>query len=180
VQKDNTYLKRGEGKLKGNIKKNDFYNFYTKNSKETLVSRPSYNSFIKDLLTAFSTSIVEEGLELKINKIGKLRVRSNNLRFFKNDGTRSKSLRVNWHETWAHWHSKYPSLSRQEITEVENKTVVYHENEHTDQEFYDHHWDKATINLKFKSFYKFKASRQFSRLIAKVVKDPNRKVFYYG
>jgi hypothetical protein len=180
VQKTNTYLKRGEGKLKGNIKKNDFYDFYVKNSKEVLVNRPVYNNFIKELLTAFSTSVVEEGLELKVNRVGKLRVRSNPLKFFKKDGTRFKSLKVNWHETWAYWHGKHPGLSRQEITEIPNKKVIYHENDHSNQEFYDHYWDKATINLKFKSFYKFKASRQFSRLIAKVVKDPNRKVFYYG
>jgi hypothetical protein len=66
------------------------------------------------------------------------------------------------------------------ITEIDNKTVIYHENEHSNQEFYEHHWDKLTANLKYKNFYKFKPSRQYSRLIAKVVKDPNRKTFYYG
>lgn len=180
VQKNNLYLKRGLGKLKGSIKKNDFFNFYLKNAKETLVTKPVYNNFIKELLNNFSTAIVEEGLELKVNKIGKIRVRSNNLKFFKKDGTLSKSLKVDWHKTWATWFNKYPELSRQEITEIPNKKVIYHENDHTNQEFYDHHWDKATANLKYKSFFKFKASRQYSRLIAKVVKDPNRKVFYYG
>ena len=180
VEETNTYLKRGKGKIAGSIKKDAFYKFYEQNAKEKRVPRVRYNAFIKELLTRYSHAIVELGLELKINKIGKIRVRSQKLRFFNKDGKRNKNLRVDWHKTWAYWHSKYPELNRQEITQIENKTVIYHENDHTDQEFYGHHWDNLTASLKYKSFYGFKASRQYSRLIAKVVKDPNRKVFYYG
>jgi len=176
----NSYLKRGKGKIAGSIKKDAFYKFYESNAKEKKVTRVVYNAFIKELLSRYSHAIVESGLELKINKIGKIRVRSHNLRFFNKDGKRNKNLRVDWHKTWAYWHSKYPELNRQEITEIKDKVVLYHDNDHTEQEFYAHHWDNLTANLKYKSFYGFKASRQYSRLIAKVVKDPNRKVFYYG
>jgi hypothetical protein len=176
----NTYLKRGKSKITGSIKKDAFYNFYDKNAKEKKVPRVVYNKFIKELLERYSTAIVETGLELKINKIGKIRIRSNKLHFFNKEGKRNKNLRVNWQKTWEYWHSKYPELNRQEITEIKNKTVIYHENEHSQQEFYSHYWDNLTANLKYKSFYGFKPSRQYSRLIARVVKDPNRKVFYYG
>ena len=65
---------RGEGKIKGEVKKNDFYKHYKDNAKEEIISKPLYNSFIKELLTTFSKAVVELGLELKINKIGKFRV----------------------------------------------------------------------------------------------------------
>jgi hypothetical protein len=175
-----SYLQRGKGKVKGNVKKNDFYKFYLENAKEKVIDRITYNAFLKEVIETFSNAIVTTGLELKINSVGKIRVRTQRLNFFKKDGVKSKSLRVDWHKTWAHWHNKYPGLSRQEITEVPDKTLIYHENEHSNQEFYEHHWDKLTTSLKFKNFYKFKPSRQYSRLIAKVVKDPNRKTFYYG
>lgn len=180
VEDSNTYLKRGKGKLAGGIKKAAFFSFYQKNAKETLVDKPTYNAFVKDLLEAYSTAVVATGLELKITKVGKLRIRSSHLNFFKVNGERSKSLKPNWQATWEFWHIKYPGLTRDEIVNINNKRVIYHENDHTDQEFYEHYWDKVTANLKFKSFYTFKASRQYSRLIAKIVKDPNRKVFYYG
>ena len=160
---------RGEGKIKGEVKKNDFYKHYKDKAKEEIISKPLYNSFIKEL-----------GLELKINKVGKFRVRSKQLHFFNKDGTRAKSLKVDWQATWSFWHEKHPSLSKEEIIDLKNKQVIYHQNDHTDGEFYEHYWDKLTNTLKYKSFYVFKPSRQFSRLIATVVKDVNRKVFYYG
>jgi hypothetical protein len=179
VQKNNIY-KRGKGKTTGSVKKDAFYTFYTKNAKEEVVDKKTYNSFLKELLHNFSTAIVELGLELKINKVGKLRIKSNPLHFFKKDGTRAKSLKVNWEATWNYWHSKYPDLTRDQIAEINNKTLIYHENEHTHQEFYQYYWDNLTIALRYKSFFSFKASRQYLRLIAKTVKDPNRKTFYYG
>jgi len=176
----NKYLKRGKGKITGSIKKAAFFSFYLKNAKETLVPNTTYKAFLKDLLETYSTEIVTSGLELRINKVGKLRIRSRKLKFFDKNNVQYKSLRPNWKASWEFWHKKYPTLTKDEIVNLQNKLIIYHENEHSDQEFYEHYWDKATINLKFKSFYIFKASRQYSRLIAKVVKDPNRKVFYYG
>jgi hypothetical protein len=176
----NTYLKRGEGKIKGTIKKSSFYDYYKTNAKEPVISRIVYNKFLKELLQAFSTNIVETGLELKINKIGKIRVKSNNLKLVNKNGEVSKKLKINWKATWDYWHSKYPELTKQQITELTDKRVIFHDNEHTNYEFYSHHWDNLSIPLKFKSFYNFKPSRQYSRLIAKIVKDPNRKTFYYG
>lgn len=180
LQENNTYLKRGKGKTKGSIKKDAFFAFYKANAKETLVDKKVYNSFLKELLETFSTAIVKEALELKINKVGKLRVKSSPLKFFRKNGEKSKSLKVNWKATWENWYIKYPDLSKEEIVQIKNKKVIYHENEHSNQEFYSYHWDKLTISLKYKTFYSFKASRQYLRLIAQVVKDPNRKIFYYG
>ena len=174
------YLKRSAGKLKGTVRKDNFYNYYKANAKETVVDKKIYNKFLKELLETFSTKIIELGLELKINKIGKIRIKSNNLKFVKASGEIAKNLKIDWKATWEYWHSKYPGLTRQEITELNNKRVLFHDNEHTNHEYYSHYWDNLSIPLKFKSFYKFKPSRQYSRLIAKVVKDPNRKVFYYG
>ena len=145
-----------------------------------IVDKPTYNGFIRELLEAYSTSIVTTGLELRIHKVGKLRIRSQKLRFTNKEGVISKSLKPNWKATWDYWLKKYPGLTRDEIVNTKNKPVLYHENDHSQQEFYEHFWDKITIALKYKSFYDFKAPRQYSRLIAKVVKDPNRKTFYYG
>lgn len=174
------YLKRGKGKKPGDIKKYDFYSYYRKNAQREKLERKKYSAFLKDLLTTYSEMIVKENFELKLDKIGYIRVQARPLKFLKKDGTLAKSLKVNWPATWEMWEKKYPGLSRDEITELKNKKVIYFENAHTNQEFYCHLWDNKTALLKFKSFYKFKPSRQYSRLISKVVKEPNRKVFYYG
>lgn len=176
----NSFLKRGKGKASGNIKKKQFFKYYSKNSKEKLVDEKVYNAFFKDLVCVISEKIVTEALEFKIPYLGKIRIKSNPITFVTKKGELAKSLKPDWKKTWEIWQSKYPGLTRDEIVNIKNKKVVYHDNAHTENEFYEHYWDKATLNLKYKTFYDFTASRQYSRLISKVVKDPNRKTFYYG
>jgi len=180
LETSNTYLQRGKGKISGDVKRRHFYAFYKKNAKEKLVDEKSYKSFLTELLNIFSENIITEGLELKINQLGKLRIKSDKMHFFKKNGERSKSLRPNWEKTWEYWFTKYPSLSRQEIVDIKGKIVIYHDNEHTDGEYYEHFWDKTKSVVSNKLLYDFKASRQFSRLLAKTVKNVNRKVYYYG
>lgn len=164
----------------GEVKKKDFYNYYKEHRQEREVSQSVYNKFLKVLLDKFSTAIVEKGLELKLIGIGKIRVRSKKLNYFNKEGKRAKSVRPNWKATLEYWKVKYPDQTLAELKQVPNKPILYHENDHTSGEFYEHYWDNNTSNLKYKTFFGFKASRQYSRLIAKVVKDPNRKTFYYG
>lgn len=172
-------LKRGKGKHTGSIKRNDFYKYYQENARLTKVDRIKYNGFLKELLETFGKAIVEEGLELKLNQLGKIRIRTRILNLIKSNGELN-SLKVNWKTTWDYWFSKYPGLTREEIVQQPGKKLLYHDNEHSNQEFYVHYWNNFTTNLKYKSFYDFKPSRQFARLLAQVVKDPNRKIFYYG
>jgi len=173
------YLKRGEGK-KSDITKYDFFSFYRKHSQFSKLERTQYSRFIKELLIAYSEAIVKEALELKLGKLGYIRVQSKKLNFFNKEGKLQKSLKPDWQATWKYWERLYEGKTRDEITEIKNKKVIYHQNTHTQQEFYRHLWDKATAIVKYKRFYTFKPSRQYSRLIAQVVKDPNRNVFYYG
>ena len=172
-------LQRGKGKHTGSIRKNDFYKYYQANAKLTKVDRIKYNGFLKELLETFGKLIIEEGLELKLNQIGKIRIRTKILNLIKPNGDLSR-LKVDWKATWDHWFSRYPNLSREEIIKIKDKKLLYHDNEHSNQEYYVHYWNNFTSNLKYKSFYEFKPSRQYSRLLAKIIKDPNRKIFYYG
>lgn len=172
-------IQRGKGKHISSIRKNDFYKYYQKNAKLTKVDRVKYNGFLKEVLETFGKLIIEEGLELKLNQIGKIRIKTKMLNLIKSNGDLSK-LKVNWKATWDHWFSRYPNLSREEIVKIKDKKLLYHDNEHSNQEYYVHYWNNFTSNLKYKSFYDFKPSRQYSRLLAKVIKDPNRKIFYYG
>ena len=175
-----SYLKRGKGKKTCDVTKYDFFSHYRRNVKLQKLERKAYSAFLKDLFSTYSELIVREALELKLGKLGKIRIQSRQLHPVNKDGKLAKSLQVDWMKTWGYWEVEYPGKTRQEITEIKNKPVLYFENEHTNGEFYRHIWDNSTAIVKYKRFYKFKASRQYSRLIAKVVKDPNRKVFYYG
>jgi hypothetical protein len=175
----NEYLKRGEGR-KSNITKYDFFSYYRKNAEFSKLERKQYSGFLKELLTTYSEAIVKEALELKLGSLGYIRIQAKKLTFLNAKGKPQKSLKVNWKDTWTYWENKYQEMTRDEIVKIENKKVIYHLNDHTNQEFYRHLWDKTTAIVKYKRFYNFKASRQYSRMIATIVKDPQRKIFYYG
>jgi hypothetical protein len=174
------YRKRGEGKHKGDIKKYNFFSYYRKNAKLERLERKEYDAFLKALLTAYSEAIIKENMHLKMGKLGYLRIQSRKTHFFRKDGSLAKSLKVNWKKTWEHWEKKYEGKTRDEITEIKNKKVFYHENEHTNGEFYRYLWDNVTSIIKHKTFYTFKPSRTYTQLLSKTVSDPDRKVFYYG
>ena len=173
------FLQRGKGKNIASIRKKDFFKYYQENARLNKVEKTKYNNFLKDLLEAFSTAIVKEALELKIPQIGKLRIKSKLLNILKKTGELNR-LKVDWKATWDFWINKYPELTKEEIVKLKGKKLLYHDNEHSNQEFYIHYWNNFTSNLKYKSFYEFKPSRQYSRMLAQVIKDPNRKIFYYG
>lgn len=174
---DNLTKTKVTKKFKGDIKKKDFYNFYKSKCINKLVDNSTYNKFINSLLKEFGEKIVTESLELKLTGLGLIRVRTKKLNILNKQGNFNK-LKVDWASTWAYWHDLYPDLSRDQIKEISNKKVLYHDNEHTNGEFYEHFWDKSS-KVKYIKFFKFIPSRQYSRLIAKIVKTPNRKVFYY-
>lgn len=174
------YLKRGKGKNIGAIKKYDFFSYYRKNAKLNKLNRQEYSKFLKDLLVQYSETIVRENMQLKIGKLGYIRIQAKKLHFVKQNGKVSKTLKVDWQETWIYWERKYEGKTRDEIVKIANKQVLFFENDHTNQEFYMHVWDNKTAPVKFKNFYKFKPSRQYSRLIKEMVSVPNRTVFYYG
>lgn len=180
MQKGNTYLKRGKGKYISGISKKHFYPFYTKNTKHTPIEKRLYDKFLGKLLNIFATSIVEDNMAIKLGYLGEIRIRARKLHFFNKKGNKNKTLCVDWVSTWEYWEKEYPGLTRDEIVATKGKKVLYFMNEHSNQEFYSHLWDNYTAPLKYKRFYKFIPIRKYSRLLAKIVKDPNRKTYYYG
>ena len=88
------YLKRGTGKNTGNVKKYDFYSYYRKHTKFPRMERKEYSAFLKDLLSTFSENIVKENMELKLGKLGFIRIQAKKLHYFKKDGTRSDTLKL--------------------------------------------------------------------------------------
>lgn len=192
-------IKRGLGKIIGDIRKHDFWLHYQKHAKEgkqtklamkdkhgnhivrsKILNRDQYKKFLTEILQTYSEAIVKEGFQLKIKHIGVIQIRTKELTLLDSKGKLHEGLMVDWKKTWEYWRSKYPGLTRQEILDLpEKKTTIRFTNEHTGNEYYVHYWKKTdcyTDNLKL---YKFTPARQFSRLIAQVVKAPERKVFYY-
>lgn len=165
-------------KLKGNIKRKEFFEYYCEHAKYSSLHKDKYNAFIKELLQTLGTAVVKEGIELHMPFLGKLRIKAINSGLLNNKGELRK-LRVDWQATKKYWSEIYPGLTPEELKAIPKKTVIYHTNEHSNKEYYTHFWDKVVGGQNLYLF-EFQASRQFSRMIATVAKDPNRKIYYYA
>lgn len=173
------YLRRKEGKKNGDIKRKDFYNYYKENHKYKKLTGAKYNAFLTEFCEEIAKAIVTDNTEFKIPIVGKLRIKASPRRILKKNGEFCK-FRADWKATWDNWRNLYPNLTDDEIVALENKKVVYHENEHSNGEFYKFYWDTARNKYSSCYYYKFTPSRGLARLLAKTVLDPNRSVFYFA
>lgn len=176
------FLIRGKGKFISDFKKKDLYKHYRANyTTGKAVTRQTYNDFTRELLTVLGELIVTEGIELRLYSAGCLRIKvieGNKLLFDKEGNFRKPN--VDWKRTWEYWYTKYPDLSRKEIVALPDKKVLFHENQHSSGEIYKFFWDRTTVTFNHQGYYEFVPTRTLVRLLAKTVKDPNRKVYYYG
>ncbi len=173
-------MKRGSGKINCSFKNYHFYKNYCKRTPiKNRLDRKTYNKFIKDLLETFSQAIINENLELKLEGLGKIRIRERSSYYYLEDGTLSNSIKVDWKSTWEYWEKKYPGLTRDEILLEKDKKVLHFENKISSQ-YYGFYWDKYTIQLVNKQCYAFKITKQNSIALNKSIIDPNRKIYYYG
>jgi hypothetical protein len=174
-----SFLSRGKGKIKGDVKKLQMFNHYRKQSKKP-VSFKVYNAFLKELLGSYSEAIVRENMSLRLVKIGNIRVATLEATIFNKDGSLKNNLRVDWVETWKYWHSKHPELTRIEIAKLSNKKVLYFATTTDSNEFYKFYWDKRTSYVKNAGLYSFTPARANARMIADEVSKIPRTTFYYS
>jgi hypothetical protein len=117
--------------------------------------------------------------EIHLKYVGKFRIKSKKLPILKEDGS-IRPRRIDWEACWKYWESQYPGLTRDEIIKIKGKVLIRYENDHSNGETYSCFWDNAFAYLSFSRQYTFVQARQYKRLVNQVVKDPNRKVFYYA
>lgn len=149
---------RTKGKMNAEIGIISFYKEYKdeaiKKERTTFVDFKKYSKVLKDFNKLLSNKIVYE------NECYKLPYRLGVLGVIKFDQNFDEDRKHKWAVDWKR--SK------------EEGTIIYFEN--TDR--YKWKWDKSNMKLKGKKYYQFKASRDNTRLIAKVKKN-SYKIDYY-
>lgn len=179
MENNTSFLSRGKGKIKGDVKRQEFFNLYKKQSLKPLDSK-TYNAFLKDLISSYTTAIVQENMSLRLIKIGSIRVGTAKLSPFKKDGTLRNNLKVDWVKTWEYWKTKYVGLTEDEIAKMPNKKVLYFLTTKNSNVFYKFVWERQGCSMKYVNLYTFTPSRQYARMIAKEVNKVPRTTFYYN
>lgn len=163
--------------IKSDISKVDMWKHYSKTA-NTPVERKVYDKVFKELFTSLSETIVREASTIKLNNLGRFRIRAIKPKLLDTNGElRKGKLKPDWKKTWEYWRKTYAGESDEEIIKRENKQLFYHMNNHSDGYVYGMYWDKVTSTVKGKSFYKFKAVRKYNRLRADLI--INHNMTYY-
>ena len=170
-------MKRTVGKNNTDVSIDDFYAHYI-STVDSPVDRKTFGKFYKDLFCEFSNLILD-GKEVRLNNIGGFKIIEYQPKIVKNGELNRKVLAPNWVATKEYWKELYPGKTLEELKLVPDKPLLYHENEHTNGQQYKFYWDKTTTELKCKSAYQFKPVRSSARRLSAILKDKNRKIFYY-
>lgn len=179
-QHSNNWKKRTKGKHILDVTEYDFYSFYIKNTvKENRLSRKQFNAFIKDLMIALTNAMIDESLEIKIPMLGAFRVRERKLNLLNHNNELAK-LKPDWGKTWEYWRSKYSELTDEQIIEIKNKKLIYHDNEHSNQYYYHIIWEKRRCLIANNSLYNFIPNRLLKSKLSNTILDNTKQVFYYG
>lgn len=164
-------------KIKADINGLEFYDFYKEKYPESNIDSKTFILIIKTFFDKIIKNLIYTGSDFYMPyRLGSLRIKKSKLKIRLNkDGTLDKrKLIPNWKATKELWGKIYPNKTLNEIKEIKNKPIVYHENEHTDGYLYKWHWDKITCMTKNAVAYKLDITRTNDRLLAKISKSKNK------
>jgi len=170
-------MKRSKGKNNSDINVEDIYKYY-KSKVDNPIDIKIFRKFYKEMFSEFSELLLQ-GKEIKLNNIGEFKIIEYKPKLIKEGKINTKAIAPDWARTKEYWNTLYPGKTLKELKNIENKPIIYHENDHTNGQQYKYYWDKITTELKCKSAYQFKPVRKYKRKLSSILKDKNINIFYY-
>lgn len=144
---------------------NDMWLYYKENYNKP-VDKTTFVQVCYLLNKKIANSIITESFEFKMPfRLGKLRIKTNKQKIIIKDGKLDPNkMPINWVATKELWRSLYPELSwdkswnilSDELTNIPNKQLVFHENDHSNGYINRWYWDKSLANTKNHTGYIFK------------------------
>jgi hypothetical protein len=158
---------RTKGKYKADVGSKDFYKHYKSTiEKKTVydVEKALFTKILKEINTEIMKLIITSNYEFTMPyRLGTLSIKKfkTKLKLDKNGDLIKSKIPIDYGKTLALWRVN-PEAKL-------NKKVIYFLNDHTDGYRYTFHWNKTVSNIKNKSAYQFKASRNNNRMINKAL-----------
>ena len=172
-------FKRTAGKYNSLYKLEEFYDWYC-----ATVSDPLPKSIFKEIFRIYIQRIMVEIIYNSFDfnmghRLGSLRIRDKDYitTLDKNGNVDKGKLIPDWGRTLKKWKKLYSDIDPSEWKALENKPIIFFDNDHSDQTVKQWFWDKTSSNLLHQGMYKFNATRYWDRLLAKVNLESN--ISYY-
>ena len=174
-------------KIKVDIGMKEFYNYYCdttfkekvnnksivhKNSK-FCVDRKVYGQIIDFIHSRITDEIIFDNFEFKLpSRMGTLCIKKKKpILKYNKEGNLINTMPIDWKATRELWEEDEESKKQ--------KKLVRHLNEHTNGYVPFWYLSLKCATFKYKSAYKFKATRTMNRDLSKVLKDPSINTNYY-
>lgn len=128
----------------------------------TKIDKKLYLAICYDILKTISHMIITESFEYRIpERLGFIRIRKTKGKLKLNSKGRIdiNNNIIDWDATWKYWESQYPNKTRNEIKQVEGKSVIFQTNYHTNGEIMQWHWNRAFCNVRNNKIYSFRPSK---------------------
>jgi len=158
----------------------EIYRFFIKKYGK-VIGKKLFTDILREFFSKIVDMLIFEGKELTMpHKLGNIRIRKNKVKVLldKNGNVDKRRLAPDWGATRRMWKRIYPDKSWDEILAVPNKSMVYHENKHSDRYQHKWHWDKSTCLVKNNSAYSINMARGNDRKLAKALKEEGYKLDY--
>lgn len=167
--------KRGEGKIKIDIKSQEQYDYYVKTTGNPLhISKRIYTEirekFFKKIMEKVITEAYEYRFPYKMGYLLPIKYKKK-IHYADNGLIKPGSFSIDYGATLKLWEEN-PEAAK-------NKKVLVHLNEHSNGFTPALWWDRRSTIVTNLRYYSFKPTRDINRTIAKVFKDPHRKVDYF-
>ena len=169
------------GRIKADYTTKDLYKWYKEKYKNP-VEYSVFVKFIKEFYSEILNLVIYNGIDYILpGRLGSLRIRKKeNFQRINDKNELVHNRKPNWGKTLKLWEEKYPNYTAEEIKAIPNKPIVYHLNEHTDNNYFRWYWDKMTCNVKNQTAYRFEPIRDKKREAAKAWKEiPKLRNIYY-
>lgn len=155
----------------------DYYKFYKKKSSNP-VDRKTFSSILKEYFEIRVQLLIFENMDINLpHRMGFVGIRGIcDSIMLKKDGT-VKYL-IDWGATNKLWAEKYPDKTPKEIKAIKNKPVVYYTNDNSNGRVYNFIWDKFTSNFRYKTYYRFRPTRKWKRMLTSYIKVAKNIMYY--
>ena len=167
--------KRGKGKVISDIKSKEQFDYYVEvTGNPANISRKTFIEIREKFFRKIVDKIITEGYEYRFPyRLGYLTPikYKKKVHYTENGMIKPGSFSVDYRATLKLWEEN-PEAAK-------IKKVLVHLNEHSNGYTPALWWDRRSSNIRNLRYYSYKPTRDINRTIAKVFKDPLRKVDYY-
>jgi hypothetical protein len=158
-----------------------YKNYCDKYKNKHNLTQRQYGEILDKFFIKLMDVLIFKGQEFTMPyRLGNIRIRKhlNKLKLTPEGNIDKRHLRPDWGGCRKLWNKIYQGKTWEEIVQIKNKPMMYHENRHSEKYGHAWHWDKLTCLVKNNTAYTLDISRTNDRKLATALKRTDLSLDY--